>query len=518
MALFVAQAHATTFTVTTAADSGSGSLRQAILDANAAQVTGGTSCAGHRIVFAVPGSGLHTIRPATPLPPFVIPIVIDGYTQPGATANTLYQGDNAVLAIELDGSLAGGNGLEIGPRVNGAGGVCGGANSQISGLAINRFAGAGILANNGGLVIYGNFIGTDVTGSIALGNGAGLVFAQNSANQNQGYSIIGDEVLGMGGSSDFVPANRNVIAGNALDGIYVGSSDPATHTLNYRIRNNYIGLNAAGTAALPNAGNGIFCDSGCASSYIEENLIAGHTGDGVRIADSSVGNGSVRGNGIGIGVGNVALGNTGNGVRVSGSSRGITVGGAYPFATPGQPSIANNGGAGILIEDSALVDALNGSVGNNGGLGVDIAPLGVNPNDNPDVPTGANESLNYPVITSSVYDSVIGMGTIDGTLDSTPNTSIEVHFYLNDVCNPSGFGDGQDFLRNGAVPVAKSVNTDALGNAIFSVQIPYLPAGKFLTAMSRRFTTVPGTPAFIVSEFSACLRIVDNRIFASGFE
>ena len=99
-------AGATTFTVTNSSDSGMGSLRQAILDANAQQVTGGQGCAPHSIVFAIPGSGLHTIRPLSQLPKFNIPITVDGYSQPGSSFNTLNEGSNAVLTIELDGSLS----------------------------------------------------------------------------------------------------------------------------------------------------------------------------------------------------------------------------------------------------------------------------------------------------------------------------------------------------------------------------------------------------------------------------
>lgn len=509
----MASLHAATFTVANTNDTGSGSLRQAILDANAVQA----GCAQHHIVFTIPGTSLHTIQPTSPLPRFDIPIVLDGYTQPGASVNTLDLGNNAVLAIELDGSLAAGNGIEVGPHTNGVGGVCGGGTSAIHGLAINRFAGAGILANNGGLFISGNFIGTDATGSIALGNGAGIVFQQNAANQNQGYSIVGDEIASNGGGTYPTPLNRNVIAGNAQDGIYIGSSDPAMQTVNYRIRGNYIGLNAAGTAALPNGRNGVFCDVGCAASNIVENLIAGHPGDGVRIADDPNGYGSVIYNGIGIGLGNIALGNAGNGVRIGGTSSGITVGGRYPFSLSG-PSIANNGGAGVLIEDMALVDAYFGSIGNNGGLGIDIAPpLGVNPN-HLGVGVGANELLNYPVITSAFVDASNGTGTIQGTLNSTPDTNIEVHFYLNDTCDPSGYGEGNDFVSNGQSPIFAPVTTDAQGNASFSTQAPFLPPGKYVTALSRRFTTVPGLFGLIVSEFSACRHIENDRIFVNGFE
>src|SRR3954463_7546989 len=87
---------ANTFTVTTAADSGAGSLRQALLDANAAGDA-------DTIQFSIPGAGVHTITPLTDLPLITGPVTIDGYTQPGSSANTNGPGlpDNSVHLIEL---------------------------------------------------------------------------------------------------------------------------------------------------------------------------------------------------------------------------------------------------------------------------------------------------------------------------------------------------------------------------------------------------------------------------------
>ena len=80
------------YTVTSVADSGSGTLRQAINAANANPNL-------DTIVFNIPGPGPHTITPATRLPTITSPVIIDGYTQRGAISNTLTNGDNAVLMI-----------------------------------------------------------------------------------------------------------------------------------------------------------------------------------------------------------------------------------------------------------------------------------------------------------------------------------------------------------------------------------------------------------------------------------
>src|SRR5256885_8093230 len=94
LALFASPVLAGTFTVTNTNDSGAGSLRQAILDANANPGT-------DTIAFSIPGSGGHMIRPQSPLPQISDSVVIDGYTQPGTSPNTLAIGDNAVLLVEI---------------------------------------------------------------------------------------------------------------------------------------------------------------------------------------------------------------------------------------------------------------------------------------------------------------------------------------------------------------------------------------------------------------------------------
>jgi len=512
--LLGAAAQANIFTVNTTADVGAGSLRQAILDANAIQVTGGTVCARHSIVFAIPGTGLHTITPLTPLPRFDIPITLDGYTQPGSSINSVDQGENAVITIELNGSATTGNGIEVGPHVNS--GVCGGGTSEIRGLVINRFSGAGIQANNGGLRIVGNFIGTDPSGMLARGNGSGIVMQQNVSNANQGYNIVGDEIYINGGGNYPTAQNRNVISGNALDGIYSGSTDPVNFpTVNDRIRGNYIGLNAAATGTLANGRHGVWGDLGTLSLHVEENLIAGNGGDGVRIANDTGYQGTVIGNGIGIGIDssqhNLAFGNLGNGVRIGGNSVGITLGRRFPYAAFAMPSISYNGGAGLLLEDLALVDASLGSIGGNTGLAIDIAPLGVNPNDNQDIDTGPNEGQNSPLIAAATFPGVNANGVISGTLNSTPNTAIEVHFFRSPTCDSTSHGGGTDML-----PAFANVTTDAAGNASFSVATSYLAAGTVLTAQSRRYAATSIVSALIVSEFSVCL-IVGDLIFADGF-
>lgn len=97
--IFSATLSATTYIVTSDADSGPGTLRDAILLSNG-------SPGPDDIFFAIPGAGVQTISPATQLPPLTDGTNIDGTTQPGASCGASPP-STATLMIEIDGSLAG---------------------------------------------------------------------------------------------------------------------------------------------------------------------------------------------------------------------------------------------------------------------------------------------------------------------------------------------------------------------------------------------------------------------------
>lgn len=523
-------AWANTYTVTNTADAGFGSLRQAITDANAQQTTGGTQCAPHSIVFAIPGTGLHTIQPLSSLPKFNIGITLDGYTQAGSSLNTLGQGSNAVITIELDGSLAGAtDAIVIGAFIP-TSPLCGGGGSVIRGLVINRFAGAALSMGEefcpsnvscpvGGTRIQGNFFGTDASGMVGLGNGvvlgrANLVFARGSA-----YNIVGDQIAELGGPTDPLAQTRNLISASGGDGIYIGSTRADARSENHRIRNNIIGLSASGTTALPNAGRGITVDLNSTSIAIHDNLISANLGDGVAIFDSPMSGTHLVANGIGIGVGGLAFGNAGHGVIVAGNSRGAFVGKRWRFSAFGAASISHNAGAGLFVDDQAQVD-VNASIAGNGGLAIDLAPLGVTPNDSGDGDSGPNELLNTPALQSVVFDPSTFSTTIIGTLNAAPDSSYEIHLYVSSSCDASGFGGGATLFPLNPPPSIVNVTTDVFGDATFTRQTSGLGAGLALAALTRRFATTPGPPALIVSEFSNCRPVVsaNDLIFRNGFD
>ncbi len=314
-------ASAATFTVTTTADSGPGSLRAVIFDANA---TPGLDT----ISFAIPGAGPHSIQPATQLPQITDPVLIDGFSQPGAVANSNPFGSpvNASLMVELNGNGGGGTGLSL---------ASGSSGSTIQGLVIRDFSsvGIGLFGSGGGNVIRGNFIGTDPTGTIASGNGNDGIQVQSSNN-----------VIGGPNASD-----RNVIADNPNSGVGLGLAA----SLN-TVQGNYIGTDISGTASLGNFRGVNVNGSGNligGSGTGEGNVISANASRGVRIGNPSGTSNVVAGNVIGLdATASSALGNGVEGIVVQQGASNNTIGGTAVGA--GNTIGAN--GVGVLLSGGAV--------------------------------------------------------------------------------------------------------------------------------------------------------------------
>ncbi|HXG68863.1 MAG TPA: HYR domain-containing protein, partial [Blastocatellia bacterium] len=374
-----------TFTVTTTADSGPGSLRQAILDANA-------NPDPDTIIFNIPGAGPHTIALVSPLPPITNSVTINGASQPGFAG---------VPLIELNGIAAGaGNGLEINA-----------GSSVVRGLVINRFNGHGVVLGGDGNIVEGNYIGTNVAGTLALANALDGVFVTGANNT-------------VGGST---PAARNLISGNR-NGVQI-SGVAATGN---QVRGNFIGTDAGGANPIGNAQHGVF--------------INGASGNAV---------------------------------------------GAAAFNTAN--AIAFNGNSGVVVLSGTGNAILSNTIFSNTLLGIDLGANGATANDAGDADAGANNLQNFPVLSAAT--STATSTTIEGTLNSAPNTTFRVEFFANNLCSPSGFGEGRTFI--GATAVA----TDATGNASFSATFPVtVTPGQVITATA----TDPGNNT---SEFSRCLMV-----------
>ncbi|HET6409252.1 MAG TPA: Calx-beta domain-containing protein [Chthoniobacteraceae bacterium] len=306
---------AATFSVSNVNDSGAGSLRQAILDANA----NANPATRDRIVFDITApSGVKTITLASALPAITESLEIDGSSQSGFNNST------PVPQIELVGTSAG-------TGVNGL--VINAANCLIRNLAITRFASSGIVAQAAanGTRIIGNHIGLTNGGTVAAGNGSsGIVLNSNN------------NVVGRDASGNASAVTQNVISANSSNGITsFGTGD--------LIVNNRIGTNASGTLALGNGAHGVQLsdDSTVGGPGLRDgNLISGNGSNGLSVRARCV----VQGNLIGTDVtGNVALPNEGDGISVF-NGPGCVIGGTILSA---RNVISGNGSAGIKVAGQA---------------------------------------------------------------------------------------------------------------------------------------------------------------------
>ena len=222
---------ADTFTVTTANALGPGSLTEAIVAANAHP-------GADTIGFNLPGNGVQTIAVgATGLPEVTDPLTIDGYTQPGAQANTLSAGDDAVILIRIDGQVSGDPPLPHHGLVISAGA------STVRGFALTGFP-----------AIYNFLTGEllfDGTAIILQGGGqntiAGNFIGLSSEELQNGGNSTGIRVTSAGNTiGGITPAMRNVVARN---GVGIALDPGAEGNL---VQGNYIGTGPDGASELPN--------------------------------------------------------------------------------------------------------------------------------------------------------------------------------------------------------------------------------------------------------------------------
>lgn len=434
-----APALATTFTVTNVNDSGPGSLRQAILDSRAD--LSGPHVINFNIISFSTKTKVRTISPLSSLPTISVRLTLDGTTQPGYAGKPI---------IEIEGSHAGA----------GAGLLISAGFSTIKGLVINRFNGTGIgMFDTNGNTIEGNYIGTDVTGRIDLGNsGDGIASS----------AFIGDHMI-----------RGNVISGNGGNGI---SLSPGQQNF---IEDNFIGTDASGSFALGNDLNGIRGPE--ATITARRNVISGNGQNGVL----SFGQNLFQGNFIGTdATGTLPIGNTGHGLNVTFDQ----VGGLN--AGEGN-TIAFNGGSGVVVTRVVSVPTpiLSNSIFSNGGLGIDIDDDGVTANDACDADSSSLTLQNFPVLTSvsRTNDNTV----IEGTLDSKPNSVYTIQFFSNADCDPLGFGEGEHLIGSMTVTSGASCVTSFV--ATFpNASVP----GAFITATA----TESGNST---SEFSQCVAVTN---------
>jgi hypothetical protein len=482
-----------TFTVINTADTGTGSLRQAITDANA-------NPGADTIAFNIPGSGQRLIQIMTVLPMITDPVFIDGNTQPGFTKTPLVVLEDGTtmrtLLVGLD--IRAGNstvrGLGIQAFRNGTGlrfetggnnlvegcdlgvtapqsdqlqldsdgvDIINAANNTVGGTtaaARNIISGSlndGVFINGAGStgnVVEGNYIGTDPTGTKTLGNINGVIIEAAAGNR-------------VGGTS---ARARNVISSNQRVDIELEDAGTSGNV----VEGNRIGTNAKGTAALGTSSAGV--EFGAARGAVSGNTLGGTTAGarnlisgctiGVSFDAAAASGNLVEGNYIGTDV---------TGANSIPNGRGVTFG--VFFAGPSNNTIggsaagagnriAFNTGDGVFVNSGTGNRISENSIYSNGGRGIDL-----NTSNN------ANNKLAAPTLTSAVNASGTST-TVQGSISGAPNTTYTLEFFSNVTADPSGFGQGQTFLSS------VTVTTDSTGSGKFTVTLGPVTVGEFITA------------------------------------
>lgn len=363
--------------------------------------------------------------------------------------------------------------------------------------------------------MLGNRIGTNVTGTAALGNSDGvLVRAENtdvlgnvvSGNFGDGVTIEAKSLVlknligttasgaaalpnGQDGISVDAPgtviggAGRgNLISANGGDGIAIwAGADGAV------VKANTIGTTAAG-APLGNGDDGI--DTDAPGVVIEENVVSASVDHGLSVlgADSVI-----EGNTIGAVPGAAAaLGNAAEGIEISGDGSRIA-----------RNTIAQNGTDGVLVSGGIGIAVLSNRISGNGAqasdLGIDLGANGVTPNDAGDVDTGANDLLNFPTV--PVASTVNGVTTVDWKINDGLRASTQLlEFFSQPSCDASGNGEGLTPLGSVVVTTSATIG-DLTGQTQLTTSVP---TGQVVVATATDQGPASAPAVGSTSEFSPC--------------
>ena len=324
-------------------------------------------------------------------------------------SQNLVQGN--FIGTDLSGTVAVGNGTGVtaGGSGNTIGGTVAAARNIISGSTTTTTSSGGVSITGTNNVVVGNFIGTDVTGTVALGNAG------------RGVNILGSDNT-IGGPT---PEERNVISGNESGGVSLAGD-------RNRVEGNYVGTDITGAVVLGN----------------------GTVGVDVNGTANTVG-------GAAVGAGNLITGSSGPGVRISTGNMDNVI---------QRNTITGNAAEGVLTLISGSGNAiLSNAIFSNGGLGIDLGfDQGVTLNDlgDGDVGPNGNPLQNFPVLTSVERGSTI----IGGVLNSAPSSSFTVEFFSNEVCDASDHGEGETFI--GSTMVTTDGSGDATFTATLPATLP----------------------------------------------
>ncbi|HTS15966.1 MAG TPA: HYR domain-containing protein [Verrucomicrobiae bacterium] len=532
---------ATILTVTSTADSGAGSLRQTIIDAN-------VSSPPVTINFAIPpfDGTVKTIGLVSGnLDVISNTVAINGFSESGSSPTPT---NNPVLLIALDGATLASTGL-----VFSAGG-------SAQGLIVQNLTTAGISVAGGvtisqnlitntpvGFVVNGgtnsfanNFLVNNGTAILVLGSNntfSANVISNNSADAvsvvGANNSFLGNLVssnaangIAISGNNNSFSSN-NAISANGVNGVSIsgGSNSVVSSSISSNnqdgvlalgtggnvLSNDTVSLNGAvgvflaegadtvvGSTIVSNSGDGVLVSSSAntvgGSFSGAGNVISANASNGIDIAGAVITNSPtppptvnvVQGNFIGTDrTGTNNLGNVLSGILIDGTFT-QTLDNVVGGTSPGQGNvIAFNGSNGVTVVSNALSNAIFGnSVFTNAALGIELV-------------NGANNAQIFPTLTAALCSNAGVL--VDGSITTpAPSNTVHLEFFSDLACDPSGFGQGQTFL--GFTDVVSDTNGLATFAAAFT---NFDLVGQFVTATASDSSSN-------TSEFSQCALVTDT--------
>ena len=297
-------------------------------------------------------------------------------------------------------------------------------------------AGMTLPAGAVGQIIQGNFIGTNATGTAAVGNGG------------NGISVIGDSPGGAANTPPTIVGDAgNVISGNTGDGVFIQGLFSLTGS---KVQANFIGTDAAGNVAIPNGGNGVHItdspNNTVGGTGSEGNIISGNDGSGVLISLAHSTANQVQGNTIGANsAGDTAIANKLDGVLISLGAASNEVGGS--MAGDGN-LISGNTRAGVSIDGS------NGNRVQNNLIGANRARTAALPNgtDGVSIIDGSQQT--------TVRDNPIEGNTGNGVLISGASQNNVLSNFIGSA-RAHNHGDG---VQIAAGAMTNTVSLNSIGN------------------------------------------------------
>lgn len=495
LSLFSLQAAAQSrFVVTSPNDSGAGTLREAVIAANANPDRSTIDFDIDRNAF---GNGPWTIRLATNLPEFRTPVLIRGYSQPGSLPPTSTGNGRPMIEIDTDAGAANAFAFMRGAEASVVTGL-----SFIGGTAPRASAALLVMADD--VRISASFIGLRADGSL-----------QGYGSQAIG-AVCADRVI-IGGNN---PSDGNIIA--ASGGGRGGGGVIMTGT-GHVVRHNWIGIDAIGAASLSSSvvGDGLLTGRiavllpagplqrlysatvqqsyfGLRDALIADNRFGSVTGTAIHLlgTNNPTANNRIERNAFGRDIWLSSGAHVDTAIRLSqgASDNRIT------------DNIIGRANSGVLLGDARETPPTQAGSGNrlSGNLFYDVAfplvgldaanhfaPLA---NDANDADSGPNGLQNKPVLTTATT-----AGGVEGVLDAVPNSSYRVELFLAASCHPAG-GGGAEFVLD-----ALDVTTDGSGRARIATRLSRLPPGGLKVGDVISAIATDGTGNS--SEFSNCVRV-----------